>query len=108
MAQHYKGEDYDPFPFNYEQNKKDMKDKLAKEAAFACVESGGRVYQEGMSKRFYAACAAMQSIITCLYSNSDMLESVKKTALENGIDMSDVVSKLAFEHADNLLKQEHE
>jgi len=94
MAQHYKGEDYDPFPFDYEQNKRDMKEKLAKEAAFTCVESGGRVYQEGMSKRFYAACAAMQGML----ANSVL---IPRLDIEYKI-------KLSYKYADELLKQEHE
>ena len=46
--------------------------------------------QAGMSKRFYAACAAMQGI------------------LSSGMDYSDprLVIRAAYEYADELLKQE--
>lgn len=54
------------------------------------------VYQ-GVSKRFYAACAAMQGLIAsnpkCLQGNIDM-------------PVPHEVVKLAFEYADELLRQE--
>ena len=48
---------------------------------------------EGMSKRFYAACAAMQGIMA--NSNSEMIN----------LDAISV-ARIAFEYADELLKQE--
>lgn len=46
-------------------------EKLGQEPAFACMygTSENGYLQEGMSKRFYAACMAMQglSIKPCLY-----------------------------------------
>ena len=70
--------------------------KLGQKPAFACITSGSESYlQEGMSKRFYAACAAMQGIL----SSSDL----------NNLQYSfeKVIPKLAFMYADELLKQEN-
>ena len=70
------------------------KQKLGQEPAFATsADLGGEaIYQEGMSKRFYAACAAMQGLL----SNSQNLE----------IQNTEVVNK-AYAIADELLKQEN-
>ena len=48
---------------------------------------------EGMSKRFYAACAAMQGIMA--NSNSEMIN----------LDAINV-ARISFEYADEILKQE--
>ena len=73
------------------------KQKLGQEPAFATSADlcGEAVYQEGMSKRFYAACAAMQGLL----SSSDL----------NNLQYSfeKVIPKLAFMYADELLKQEN-
>lgn len=49
----------------------------------------------GMSKRFYAACAAMQGILS-----NESSEMLRLDARE--------VANMAFDHADKLLKQENE
>ena len=70
--------------------------KLGQNPAFACITSGSESYlQEGMSKRFYAACAAMQGLL----SSSDL----------NNLQYSfeQIVPKLALMYADELLKQEN-
>ena len=71
------------------------KQKLCQEPAFATsADLGGEaIYQEGMSKRFYAACAAMQGLL----SNSQNLE----------IQNTEVVNK-AYAIADELLKRENQ
>ena len=73
--------------------------KLGQEPAFACTYemriSGQNklCYHEGMSKRFYAACAAMQGIAAMHSTKSD-------------ID-NEWICKTAFNMADELLKQEN-
>lgn len=74
--------------------------KLGSEPAFSGLSqmnSSGYISEEnvGMSKRFYAACAAMQGMLaTGRYS-------------ENGI-FNPVIGRLSFEIADELLKAEIE
>jgi hypothetical protein len=84
--------------------------KLEQEPAFPCLEYNEPGYgdaiiitingekniipfKEGMSKRFYAACKAMQGI--CV------------NAGRNGHTFSKIV-KISYEIADELLKQENE
>ena len=73
------------------------KEKLRKEPAFGCVAgtpSDGYL-QEGMSKRFYAACAAMNGIMagrSCVFDNMNPKRVVE----------------FSYELADELLKQENE
>ena len=74
-----------------------MKDKLGQEPAFATsalLGAGEAVFQEGMSKRFYAACAAMQGI----------LSGQQLQTLPNDLE----IVEMAYELADELLKQESE
>ena len=61
-------------------------EKLGQEAAFPMYQVEG-----GMSKRFYAACAAMQGFISSGYEGS-----------------ADVIAEMAYRVADELLKQENE
>jgi hypothetical protein len=76
--------------------------KLGQEPAFATErelkwDNYGLLpeFENGMSKRFYAACAAMQGMLaTGRYS-------------ENGI-FNPVIGRLSFEIADELLKAEIE
>lgn len=49
-------------------------------------------YDSGMSKRFYAACAAMQGLLSNTYI------SVRY----------DIIAEESFEYADELLKQEND
>ena len=73
--------------------------KLGQEPAFSCtyeMKISGQnklCYHDGMSKRFYAACAAMQGIATMHSTKSD-------------ID-NEWICKTAFNMADELLKQEN-
>jgi hypothetical protein len=61
-------------------------EKLGQEPAFA------KQYQAGMSKRFYAACAAMQGMISNVGSY--------------GTDSDIELIRLSYRFADELLKQE--
>ena len=73
-----------------------MEKKLGQEPAFAtsALLSGSEdVYQSGMSKRFYAACCAMQGL-------SGM--SMYKGDIDN-----EWITKTAFNMADKLLQQEN-
>lgn len=69
-----------------------MENKLGQEEAFACASSGG--HQPGISKRFYAACAAMQGLLSANKSGIVFLEP------EEAI-------RFAYFYADELLKQEN-
>lgn len=77
--------------------------KLGQEPAFPTSEFGNTLPinapQQGMSKRFYAACAAMQGILSGMDCQS-MVEY-------RSTDTEGVVS-LAYMMADELLKQENE
>ena len=89
-----------------------MKEKLGQEPAFACETmsangNDGHI-QEGMSKRFYAACAAMQGILAGVYSNMEMFNAVIKGANDSEIKFSKNIADMAFEYADRLLEQEDE
>ena len=77
--------------------------KLGQEPAFANTETYNPnnmecngTYQQGMSKRFYAACAAMQGI----------LASGVKVGGES-IITPEIVIPYAYKFADELLKQEN-
>lgn len=78
-----------------------MKDKLGQEPAFshACANEQSHSIEYGMSKRFYAACAAMQGILASpkvFYLSSDVTTEANLT---NKV-------KLSYMMADELLKQE--
>ena len=73
------------------------KEKLGQEPAFPMDFEQRNDYQLGMSKRFYAACAAMNGIL----SNENVLNG--KTS--NG---PSGYARLAYRCADELLKQENE
>lgn len=65
-------------------------------------------YHVGMSKRFYAACAAMQGILAATY-NKDGHNEVSETANECGYDSyDDFIITESYKLADELLKQEYE
>jgi len=77
------------------------KEKLEQEPAFPSVifnpENGSGMLIEGMSKRFYAACVAMQGVL----SNPEWAKT------ENDFnEYKTRVCDAAFEFADELLKQE--
>lgn len=86
--------------------------KLGLESAFpveiierdylGCVES--RVQHLGMSKRFYAACAAMQGIVT----NYELLQDCIKDSRTQGKSHQSYIAEYAYEIADELLKQEQD
>jgi len=89
-----------------------MNEKLGQEPAFpksAYVSNEGSIDppQEGMSKRFYAACVAMQGII----SNSELrdcllMDSKQPNLNPERISPEAYLVKNAYEYADELLKQE--
>lgn len=68
------------------------KEKLGETSAFPVAEPQN-TFDYGMSKRFYAACAAMQG----LYSNPAMVN----------YEVEEVIAS-AYAAADELLKQENE
>lgn len=91
----------------------DNKKKLSQEAAFAnsydeetgkLDEYGNNKFKRhnemGMSKRFYAACAAMQGIISS--NNTEYLVNGSNEGWHEPIS----IVKTAYQFADELLKQE--
>ena len=72
--------------------------KLVQEPAFASIAAkpnGLTVGYNGMSKRFYAACAAMQGLL----AGGDLND------LQYSFEQ--VIPKLSFMYADEILKQEN-
>ena len=55
-------------------------------------------------KRFQAACAAM----TGLLSNEVIVTGANKHSKESGFSVEEIIVKMAYEAADELLKQEGE
>ena len=78
------------------------KQKLGQEPAFATSADlcGEAVYQEGMSKRFYAACAAMQGLLSNSFVNTVLSQNPE-------VQNTEVVNK-AYAIADELLKRENQ
>ena len=88
------------------------KQKLGKEPAFPMVNSEGLPgdlsivncnpanSSVGMSKRFYAACAAMQGLLSNSFVNTVLSQNPE-------VQNTEVVNK-AYAIADELLKQENE
>ena len=79
--------------------------KLGQEPAFACTYemniSGQNklYYHDGMSKRFYAACAAMQGILANQNGEYSVIGETNQRYAEHLISQS-------YQFADELLKQE--
>lgn len=72
-----------------------MEDK--KELAFPLTD-GQTFATDGMTKRFYAACAAMQGL--CALPNKGTFESLEQA--------NELLVKQSYAIADELLKQENE
>lgn len=86
------------------------KEKLGQEPAFPMEFEQRNDFQFGMSKRFYAACAAMTGILSSMPHSKEntieWLESILK--VYGNIKVGEAVAKEAFMYADELLKQENE
>lgn len=80
-----------------------MKDenKLGQEPAFPCDVR--TMSDSGMSKRFYAACAAMQGFL----SNGLIMQDLARMQKDPDINKRNIVS-MSYEYADELLKQEND
>ena len=82
-------------------------EKLGQEPAFAsaCANEQSHHIETGMSKRFYAACAAMQGLL----SNPNTADQLKAIN-QNGTTKESyaIVVRSAYSLADELLKQENE
>ena len=80
--------------------------KLGQEPAFSCtyemkISGQNRLYyHDGMSKRFYAACAAMQGILANQNGEYGIMGETNQTYTEHLISQS-------YQFADELLKQEN-
>ena len=81
-------------------------EKLGQEPAFSCTYemriSGQNklCYHEGLSKRFYAACAAMQGLLANQTGEYDVIGGTNQEYTECLISQS-------YQFADELLKQEN-
>ena len=89
-----------------------MKNKLGQESAFVqpfCMDKEGNFYtprersieDSGMSKRFYAACAAMQGLL----ANADWTKSANIP--DDFDEYKERIANASYEFADELLKQEN-
>lgn len=80
-----------------------MSNKLGSEPAFACTSTDTQKYdaylQEGMSKRFYAACAAMQGILSAVCPNESIVDFTDRK--------KEYIVAASYRLADELLKQEN-
>jgi hypothetical protein len=74
-------------------------DKLGQEPAFPVID-----VSDGMSKRFYAACAAMQGIV----SNNNLFEDCMKDAKQMNRSTEREIAIFAYSLVDELLKRENE
>jgi hypothetical protein len=74
-----------------------MENKLGQEPAFPYDPHNYSNGEKGMSKRFYAACSAMQGILSYPGAINNSLYKDAKS-----------ICKIAYEIADELLKQENE
>lgn len=68
-------------------------EELGQEPAFSIAINNDQDYIKGMSKRFYAACCAMQGLL----ANPDVYTN-----------KNSVIINSSFQLADELLKQERE
>jgi len=100
-----------------------MKSKKLNTLAFPCecdysgnelngVQTGNRTgFETGMSKRFYAACAAMQGMLANV-NQSFGVPNVNPESMESALESqtklnADIVTR-AYEFADELLTKEQE
>ena len=84
------------------------RNKLGQEPAFAtsAFGDGESVWEQGMSKRFYAACAAMQGFISGFYGNNDAFINLRTLSEKTNLADAEVIAKISYEFADALLKEE--
>jgi len=86
-----------------------MSNKLGQEPAFPVDSQAfstivGRGHEPiGMSKRFYAACAAMQGLL----SSEILTSALEREANEKEIAFGQALIINAYDFADELLKQEN-
>ena len=87
------------------------KEKLGNSPAFPTdygyQQDIGTVPDSGMSKRFYAACAAMQSVIQSAMTTPDTLKALNEMSVLENKDIPEMIVKMSYEYADELLKQEN-
>jgi hypothetical protein len=79
--------------------------KLGTELAFPINEMGADrelSFNPGMSKRLYIACAAMQGIL----NSQIIMEAAIRVGEKTNTGTDYAVCKMAYEFADELLKQE--
>ena len=81
--------------------------KLGQDPAFALAAfgSGEVIYEPGMSKRFYAACMAMQGLLAGKYYNT--LVNSPTNNIEDGFPEPITIIRDAYVFADELLTQEN-
>jgi hypothetical protein len=86
--------------------------KLGQESAFACANE--KSHQKGINKRFYAACAAMQGLLSqhIIHVEENLTDkdykqepAYKMKFMNNDPDYAFLVRD-AYEISDELLKQE--
>lgn len=88
-----------------------MSEKLGQEPAFPITEEQMDRIEKyphmsemaGMSKRFYAACAAMQGLL----ANELYMKAATKYSIETELHLIPEIIKNAYSCAEELLKQEN-
>lgn len=93
-----------------------MKEKLGLEPAFprewskikqspdAPAQIG--IAQQGMSKRFYAACTIAPSVISAIMKDKERLTSIDNVAKSESVSHEEIIINIVYEYVDELLKQE--
>jgi len=82
-------------------------EKLGETAAFAsaCANNESHHIELGMSKRFYAACAALNGLLA---NNEAILSHYNGMKILGNIDdITGYVCRASYQFADELLKQEN-
>lgn len=85
------------------------KTKLGQEFAFPCVGyglNGDGYLQEGISKRFYAACQITPSVISALLSSDKAIQRLNNVMKQTNSSQEEVIVGMVYEYVDELLKQE--
>ena len=87
------------------------KEKLGQEPAFPIpspdmtIEGQTERETQGMSKRFYAACCALQGLLAST-ANTEILIAFGTIGKENNTNTANCLIATAYSCADELLKQE--
>lgn len=90
------------------QNQNSMETKNGNESAFPFRDNyeSSENFNSGMSKRFYAACAAMNGFLSGVNSDKEMSNKLASAAKENKVTLKKYIAEISFGMADEMIKQE--